>query len=89
MQYEWDELKNQQNMNKHGVDFSLAVHFEWSEAKVIEDDRLDYGESRFIAHGLIGVRLYAMAFTLRGEMVRIISLRKSNKREVKLYERTT
>jgi len=68
MQYEWDELKNQQNINKHGVAFSLASRFEWSEAKVIEDDRLDYGESRFIAHGLIGGRLYAMAFTLRGEV---------------------
>jgi uncharacterized DUF497 family protein len=89
MQYEWDEQKNKRNINKHGVDFSLAAHFEWSEAKVIEDDRLDYGENRFIAHGLIGVRLYAMAFTIRGETVRIISLRKTNKREVKFYERTT
>ncbi len=89
MQYEWDEQKNQQNIIKHGVDFSLTACFEWSEAKVIEDDRFDYGEARFIAHGLIGERLYAIAFTLRGETVRTISLRKANKREVKLYERTT
>lgn len=45
-----------------------------------------YGEARFIALGYIVDRLYSMVFTVRGDMLRVISLRKANKREVKRYD---
>ena len=41
------------------------------------------------ATGYIADRLYTMAFTIRGDSVRIISLRKANDREIKTYEKTT
>ena len=50
-------------------------------------NRKRYGETRFIAAGLIGVRLFVLTFTLRGNAVRIISLRKANRREVQRYAR--
>lgn len=49
------------------------------------DDREHYGELREMALGFIGVRLHAMAFTRRGDTVRIISLRKANRVEVRRY----
>lgn len=89
MWYEWDEAKRIQTLIKRGVDFAEAGHFQWDTAQVVADDRGSYGESRLVATGFIGKRLYVMAFTIRGGVVRIISLRKANAREVKDYEKAT
>ena len=50
------------------------------------DDRYDYGEDRTQALGLIDGRLHMLAFTMRGDALRVISLRKANPREVKRYD---
>jgi len=88
VRYEWDEAKRIKNLLTHGVDFADAEKFQWQTAKVIIDNRHEYPEQRFIATGLIEKRLYVMAFTMRSGAIRIISLRKANKREVKIYEET-
>lgn len=87
MRYEWNEAKRIQTLIKRGVDFADAEMFQWKTAKVLADDRFSYGEDRFVATGFIGDRLYVMAFTMRGDVIRIISLRKANTREVKDYEK--
>ena len=56
--------------------------FWWLEQ---EDMRYNYGEARWIALGLIGQRVYVCAFTRRNGSIRIISLRKGNSREQKIY----
>lgn len=45
-----------------------------------------YGENRYIAYGKICERLMVQVFTLRGEAIRIISLRKAKQREVNKYD---
>ncbi|MDX8383058.1 MAG: BrnT family toxin [Ghiorsea sp.] len=87
MYYQWDEKKCALNLAKHGVDFNIANGFDWDSAYVFEDTRFTYDERRMIAHGLIEDRLYALVFTMRDHAVRMISLRKANKREVTHYER--
>ena len=87
MQYEWDERKNAANKEKHGVDFTLAEEFCWDTALETIDDRADYGETRWIALGLIGDRVHVMIYTFRNDNIRIISLRKANRREVDYYEK--
>ena len=87
MNYEHDPAKLAANVRKHGVWFSAADDFEWETAQLEVDSRKRYGETRFIAAGLIGVRLFVLTFTLRGNAVRIISLRKANRREVQRYAR--
>ena len=79
--YEWDEAKRQANLAKHGADFADMDRFNWLTADVWTDRRFDYGENRKIALGLIGERLYYAAFTERGAVKRLISLRKANERE--------
>jgi len=86
--YEWDDDKNKANIARHRVAFDEAEQFDWEGALVAPDDRQDYGESRFVAIGYIDHRLHVLAFTERGDKVRVISLRKANKREVKRYEKT-
>ncbi len=86
MQYEWDENKRLANLVRHKVDFADAVDFQWDTALETIDDRFNYGEERWVAIGLIGQKLHVMVYTFRAQNIRIISLRKANKRERKYYE---
>ncbi|NYT25611.1 BrnT family toxin [Alcaligenaceae bacterium] len=85
MNYVFDPAKNALNVRNHGVFFAAAADFDWETAVVDIDDRYEYGEARLIATGLIGERVYVMVFNLRETSVRIISLRRANRREVKRY----
>ena len=85
MQYEWDQNKRETNLDKHDVDFLTALEFDWQTALVYEDVRSGYEEHRFWALGLIQERVHVLVFTRRESFVRIISLRKANKRETRRY----
>lgn len=86
MNIEFDSAKNEKNFIERGISFELATDFDLATAKIWLDGRQGYGEERFIALGYIGGRLYSMVFTVRVDVLRIISLRKANKREIKSYE---
>ena len=83
--YEWNNTKRKTNLEKHGVDFAVAEGFDWANALVREDDRKEYGETRYVAIAPIGNRLYVMVWCYRGENIRIINLRKANNREEAYY----
>lgn len=86
VRYTFDPAKAVANRAAHGVDFAAAAAFDWETALVVEDDRRDYGERRYIALGGIRGRIHVMVFTPRGGTVRLISLRKANDREIRRYE---
>jgi uncharacterized DUF497 family protein len=52
---------------------------------VERDRRRDYGEERFRLHGRVAGRLFAIAYTQRGTVTRIISAHKANARERDRY----
>jgi len=83
--YAWDERKRASNLRKHGVDFAIVQNFDFETALVLRDDRKNYGEERYRAYGTIKGRLHAFVFTRRDERIRVISLRKSNAREIATY----
>jgi uncharacterized protein len=87
MKYEWDENKRVANFIKHNVDFFEAERFDWTSAIEAIDDRADYSEKRWVALGFIDNRLYVLTYTLRCDNIRLISLRKANKRERDYYEK--
>lgn len=87
MLYEWDEKKRAANNARHRVDFLIVVDFDWDNALVAPDDRQKYGEERFVSIGPINGRLHVLIFTHRDAAIRLISLRKANKREVRQYEK--
>lgn len=87
--FEWDETKNQINIKKHNVDFMDVVEIFKSVVLQIEDTRQDYGETRMIGFGYLNDRLMVVVFTHREpDIIRIISARKANTREVLYYEQT-
>ena len=82
---EFDPAKDVSNQAKHGVSLSLAIELDWEAALVWVDERFDYNETRMIALAPKTGILYYVAFVERGSVRRIISLRRSNRREVKYY----
>ena len=60
-----------------------------AEAAEFEDTRQDYGEQRIIAFGYLGARLHCAVYTMRGNTVCVISLRKANRKEIALWHPKT
>jgi len=85
MQIEFDPAKDATNQAKHGVSLALAGELDWDAALVWIDERFEYDEVRVIALAPKTGILYYVAFVDRGEVRRIISLRRANRREVKYY----
>jgi uncharacterized protein len=81
MKIVYDVAKNERNVRERGLSFGLAGDLDWETALVLVDDRKDYGETRYRAFGMIGERLHAVAFTVVEDGIRVISLRKANRRE--------
>jgi uncharacterized DUF497 family protein len=86
MEIEFDPAKSELNEGLRGLPFSLVAEFDFDSAVVAEDTRENYGETRWVAIGLIGDRLHVVVFTTRGDAVRVISLRKANDREIARYD---
>ncbi len=87
MKFEWDAEKATANIKKHGLSFDDAIRIFVDKARIIAvDDRLDYGENRWITVGSIHNRLCVVVYTEKKERIRLISARKANKREQKHYE---
>ena len=85
MEFEYDPGKDSANRDKHGLSLADAARIDWATVAVIPDHRQSYGEARHRAYGWMDGRLHMLAFTMRGDIVRAISFRKANSREVKRY----
>ena len=86
MHIEYDPNKDTANQQKHGISLALAAQIQWEDVLCFVDDRQDYGEVREVGFAVIEQRLYVVVFVQRDQTMRIISLRKANKREMKFYE---
>jgi len=86
MEVSFDPIKNTQNIELRGLSFERAVGFQFATAWIVVDDRKDYGETRYRAIGLLEERLHALVFTETQDGIRVISFRKANQREERLYE---
>jgi uncharacterized protein len=90
MDFEWDETKSSACSQVRGFNFAYAAQVFYDPNRLIEpDDRGVYGEDRYQVMGLIGNRLYVVVYTPRDHLIRIISARKANQREVRRYENST
>ena len=85
----WDENKNTRNKAKHGLAFDAVYDFDWDNPVILDRSRHADGESRFAAISMLYGNVYTIIFTRRADDIRIISLRRSNKAEEKIYDQTT
>jgi len=87
LRFVYDTKKAQSNLETKDVNFADADKFEWNKALITEDARREYSEVRKLAYGKLAGRLTVMVYTERADVIRIISWRKANKREVAMYEK--
>ena len=87
MDFEWDEAKSDACFEQRGFDFPYVAQGFLDDHRVVRPDmRFEYGEERFQLLGAVDGRIYQVAYTMRGQVIRIISARKANLREVRHYE---
>jgi uncharacterized protein len=83
--FEFDERKSQSNLEKHGIDF-VTAQLLWSDPFLIEIPAKTTDEPRFLIIGKIKDKHWSAIFTLRGQHIRIISVRRSRTEEIAIYE---
>jgi uncharacterized DUF497 family protein len=85
VKFEFEPGKSARNKEKHGIDFHEAQAL-WDDADLIEIFAKTVDEPRFLVIGKIASKYWSGIITYRGDNVRIISIRRSRKEEVDLYE---
>ncbi|GAA5316988.1 MAG: BrnT family toxin [Candidatus Pelagadaptatus aseana] len=83
--FEYDPNKSQINLEKHGIDFDSAQEL-WQDPDLIEISAKTTDEPRSLVIGKIAGKYWSAVITYRTPKVRIISVRRSRKAEVALYE---
>ena len=85
MEFEFDERKSIANRKKHGIDFIEAQRI-WNDLEHVEIPARTEDEPRYVVIGKIDDRCWSAVITFREEKTRIISVRRSRKEEIEIYE---
>ena len=83
MAFDWDLAKCLSNLAKHGVDFASVELFDFDTALVRAS--LRGSDPRLEAYGLIGDRVHVLVYGIEARAVRVISLRKANRKETETW----
>ena len=85
-QFEYDEVKSRIILDKHGIDFDEAMTL-WEDCKLVcLQSKVKTDEVRLLFIGQINTKHWIAIATRIGENIRIISVRRSRKNEVRIYE---
>ena len=85
MNFEYDPAKSESNKEKYGIDFLQAQEL-WQDCDLLEIPAKNIDEPRFLVIGKIAAKHWSGIITCRADVIRIISVRRSRKEEVALYE---
>lgn len=85
MEFEFDNNKSELNKQKHGIDFNEAKEL-WEDLDFVEIPVKTNDEPRFLVIGKIAEKHWTGIITYRNNKVRIISVRRSRKEEIDIYE---
>jgi uncharacterized DUF497 family protein len=85
MEFEFDPKKSDTNKSKHGIDFYEAQAL-WDDPDMVEIPLKTSDEPRFLVIGKISEKHWSGIITYRSSKTRIISVRRSRKEEVDIYE---
>ncbi len=85
LEFEWNDEKAERNLRKHGVSFDDAASAFADLNGFDYHDEIIGHEIRNLLLGMAGAELFAVAYTYRGERIRIISARKANRYEQRIY----
>lgn len=90
MKVSFDPKKDAKNIAERGLSFDRVIDMQLDESTTRRDERWDYGETRLRVFGRLDGRLHALVYMpIAADSIRVISLRRANKREVKRYGNKT
>ncbi len=84
--FDYDPKKSQSNRFKHGIDFEEAQYL-WMDKNGLVLEAGQDKEQRFLIIARYNGKHWTAVYTLRSKAIRIISVRRSRKREIEAYER--
>ncbi len=85
MEFEFDKIKSNANRKKHGIDFVKGQDL-WNDPYLVEIPAKTHDEPRYLVVGKIAEKYWSGVITYRNNKIRIISIRRSRKEEVEIYE---
>ena len=85
MRIEFDEVKRAETFKARGPDMAQAADVFAGATLTGEDDRRDYSEVRYITIVFLDEAMVVLVWTRRDDAQRIISMRRANERERRLY----
>ena len=85
MRIEFDETKRAATMRARGLDMARAAEVFDGATLTVEDDRRDYGERRFVTIGFLDGAMVVVVWTPRRGATRVISVRRANEQERRIY----
>ena len=83
--FEFDKNKSSTNYDKHGINFIAAQEL-WADPDLLQVKAKSEGEQRYLVIGTIAGKFWSAVITYREDTIRIISVRRSRKAEVSIYE---
>jgi uncharacterized DUF497 family protein len=84
--FTWSDAKNKSNQEKHRIAFENAASFDWVKAIYLDRSRPVDGEKRYGAISDYDGKRHVIIFTIRRGLIHIISFRRTNAREDRIYE---
>ena len=85
MRFTWHEAKRQVTLQRRGLDFAQAELVFVGPTFTFEDDREEYGEQRWVTLGLLNGIVVVVVHTETVDEIRVISMRKAEKDEQRLF----
>lgn len=85
MRFTWDESKRQRTLQRRGLDFAQVAQVFAGPTFTFEDDRQNYGEQRWVTMGLLNADVVVVVHTETVDEIRVISMRKAEKDEQRLF----
>jgi uncharacterized protein len=81
VEFDWDPAKHERNLRTRGIGLDEAALIFAGEVIQWPDARIDYGEVRTNAIGEANGKILRVTYTMRGEVVRIITAWKANRKD--------
>lgn len=85
MVFEYDSIKSNENLKKHGINFEESQEL-WNDPDCIVIPAKTLDEKRYLLIGNLNEKIWSAIFTIRNKKIRIISVRRSRKNEEKIYK---
>jgi uncharacterized protein len=85
MEFEWSQAKREWVLNERGIDFLRVAHALFDGRSILTVASPRDGEERFVSIGPIEGKMFAVVWTWRGSVIRLVTARRARNGEGQRY----